>query len=100
MKPVGCFSKLAAGGVALATILAVCSVQAASGRAVARTVKGTASYAEQGGTWMPLKTGQALAPGTTVKTGVDGSVDLFLGDNGPDVHLFDSTTLGLDRLNI
>jgi hypothetical protein len=65
-----------------------------------RTVHGTASYAEHGGEWKPLKTGQALGPGTTVKTGVDGSADLFLGDNGPDVHLFDSTTLGLDRLNV
>jgi hypothetical protein len=67
---------------------------------VARTVRGTASYAEQGGEWKPLKTGQALGPGATVKTGVDGTVDLFLGDNGPDVHLFDSTTLGLDRLQV
>jgi hypothetical protein len=77
----------------------ICSAQAASGRAVARTVKGQASYAEQGGEWRPLKTGQALNPGATVKTGIDGAVDLYLGDNGPDVHLFDSTTLGLDRLN-
>ncbi|MHC1768962.1 MAG: FecR domain-containing protein [Verrucomicrobiia bacterium] len=100
MKPVGCFSKLVACGTALAAVVLVCSAQAATGRAVVRTVKGTASYAEQGGNWMPLKTGQALAPGATVRTGVDGQVDLFLGDNGPDVHLFDSTTLGLDRLQI
>lgn len=100
MKPVGCFSKLVACGVALGAILAVCSAQAASGRAVVRSVKGTASYAESGGEWKPLQNGQALAPGATVRTGVDGNVDLFLGENGPDVHLFDSTTLGLDRLNI
>jgi len=84
----------------LATVLMMCSAQAASGRAVVRTASGTASYAEQGGEWRPLKTGQALAPGATAKTGVDGAVNLFLGDNGPDVHLFDSTTLGLDRLNV
>jgi FecR protein len=100
MKPVGCFSKVAACGVAVAAVLMICSAQAATGRAVVRTVRGTASYAEQGGEWKPLKTGQALAPGATVKTGVDGSADLFLGSNGPDVHLFDSTTLGLDRLQI
>jgi len=100
MKPAGCFSKLVACGVGLAAIFAVCSAQAATGKAVVRTVKGTASYAEQGGEWRTLKTGQALTPGATVKTGVDGTVDLYLGDNGPDVHLFDSTTLGLDRLNI
>jgi hypothetical protein len=100
MKPAGCFSKLVACGVALSTVLLVCSAQAATGRAVVRTVRGTASYAEQGGDWKPLKTGQAVGPGATVKTGVDGQVDLFLGENGPDVHLFDSTTLGLDRLNI
>ncbi len=100
MKPVGSFSTVLACGVALAAVLMICSAQAATGRAVVRSVRGTASYAEQGGEWKPLKTGQALAPGTTIKTGVDGSADLFLGDNGPDVHLFDSTTLGLDRLEI
>jgi hypothetical protein len=31
---------------------------------------------------------------------VDGRVVLYLGDNGPDVSLYDSTTLGLDRLNL
>jgi hypothetical protein len=100
MKPAGCFSKLVACGVAVGALLTVCSAQAATGRAVVRTVKGTASYAEQGGEWKPLQSGQALAPGATVRTGVDGSVDLFLGENGPDVHLFDGTTLGLDRLNL
>jgi FecR protein len=100
MKPVGSFSKVLACGVALAAVLMVCSAQAATGRAVVRNVRGTASYTEQAGEWKPLKTGQALGPGATVKTGVDGAVDLFLGDNGPDVHLFDSTTLGLDRLQI
>jgi hypothetical protein len=87
-------------GVALGSMMAIGSLQAATGRAVVRTVSGTASYSEQGGEWQPLKTGQALGPGATVKTGVDGQVDLFLGDNGPTVHLFDSTTLGLDRLQI
>jgi hypothetical protein len=81
-------------------MIAISSVQAATGRAVVRTVTGTASYSEQGGEWRPLKTGLALTPGSTVKTGVDGQVSLFLGDNGPTVHLFDSTTLGLDRLQI
>ena len=100
MKPVGCFSKVVSYGVALAAVLAICSAQAATGRAVVRTVRGTASYTQEGGDWRPLKTGQALGPGATVKTGVDGQADLFLGDNGPTVHLFDSTTLGLDRLNI
>jgi len=100
MKPAGCFSKVVSYGVALAAVWVVCSAQAATGRAVVRTVRGTASYSEQGGEWRPLKTGQAIGPGATVKTGVDGQADLFLGDNGPTVHLFDSTTLGLDRLQI
>jgi len=86
--------------VALSAVLLACSAQAAPGRAVVRNVRGTASYAEQGGEWRPLKGGQALGPGATVKTGVDGAADLYLGEYGPDVHLFDSTTLGLDRLNI
>lgn len=100
MKPVGCFSKLVACGVALAAVLVVCSAQAATGKATVRTVKGTASYAEQGGEWKPLKSGQSLSPGATIKTGVEGAVVLDLGSNGPEVQLFDSTTLGLDRLNV
>jgi hypothetical protein len=100
MKPVGRVSKLLACGVALAAVWLVSSAEAATGRAVVRTVRGTASSAEQGGDWTPLKTGQALGPGATVRTGVDGIVNLFLGENGPDVRLYESTSLGLDRLNI
>ena len=100
MKPVGCLSKFLAGGVALATILAVCSAQAATGSARVKAVRGTASYAEQGSDWKPLKAGTTLAPGTTVRTGVDGGADLDIGANGPDVRLLDGTSLGLDRLNM
>lgn len=100
MKPVGRFTTFLAGGVALAAVLSVWSAQAAVGRASSRSVSGTASLAQAGGEWMPLKSGQTLEPGATVRTGVDGAVDLYLAENGPDVHLFDSTTLALDRLNV
>jgi hypothetical protein len=100
MKPVGSFSKLAACGAALAALFLVNSAQAATGTAVVRTVRGTASYAEQAGEWRPLKQGQVLRPGAILRTGADSDVRLFLDDNGPDVRLLDSTTLALDRLHI
>lgn len=100
MKPVGRFSKLVAGGVALAAVLLVCSAEAATGEARSRSVSGTASYADQGGEWKPLKGGQTLGVGSTIRTGVDGTARLYLAENGPDVTLFDSTTLALDRLNV
>jgi hypothetical protein len=100
MKPVGSFSKLAACGAVLAALFVVSSAQAATGTAVVRAVSGTASYAEQPGDWRPLRQGQVLTPGTVLRTGIDSKVRLFLDDNGPDVSLLDSTTLGLDRLHI
>jgi hypothetical protein len=100
MKPVGSFSKLAACGISLAAVFVVCSAQAATGTAVVRTAQGTASYAERAGEWQSLRVGQVLRPGAVVRTGVDSRVQLFLDDNGPDVRLFESTTLGLDRLQI
>src|SRR5688572_6819953 len=99
MKPVGSFSKWAGYGVALAAMLAVSAAQAAVGRAVVRSVTGTASYSEQGGDWKPLKTGQVLQPGSSVKSGVASRVVLFLDKNGPIVRLLEDTTLGIDKLD-
>jgi hypothetical protein len=99
MKPVGSFSKWMICGVAAAAVLAVV-VEAAVGKAVVRTVRGTAQYSDKGGELKSLRVGKVLGPGSTVKAGVSSTVDLFLGDNGPSVRVTSDTTLDLDKLEI
>ena len=85
--------------VALAGALVVSSSQAADvGKAVVRSIRGQAQYAD-GANWLPLKVGQALAPGSTVRTANESQVDLFMDQNGPVVRLAENTTLGIDKLN-
>jgi hypothetical protein len=99
MKPVGSFSKWIVCGVALAAMLAPCAAQAAAGKAVVRSVRGTASYSVQGGDWKPLKSGEVLEAGSAVRSGVASQVVIFLDRNGPTVRLLEDTILGIDRLD-
>ena len=97
MKSSGSVSIVAAGVVAL--IGAVSSAQAAEvGKAVVRSVRGHAQYAE-GGQWLELKPGHVLKPGASIRTANESQVDLFLDQNGPMVRLVENTTLGIDKLN-
>src|SRR5438552_5109721 len=97
MKSSGSVSIVAAGVVAL--IGAVSSAQAAEvGKAVVRSVRGHAQYAE-GGQWLELKPGHVLKPGANIRTANESQVDLFLDQNGPMVRLVENTTLGIDKLN-
>jgi|YelNatPaOPRAMG01_1025707.scaffolds.fasta_scaffold13612_4 hypothetical protein len=68
------------------------------GKAVVRAIRGTATYSTDGTTFLPLKTGAVLAPGTVIKTGGDSSVDLFLGSSAGVVRLIENSTLALDKL--
>ncbi len=98
MKERSSFTKVIASVAVLAGVLAFASAQAVeTGKAVVRSVKGKAQYAE-GGAWMALKVGQTLGQGAQVKTGNDSEVDLFLDQNGPLVRLLENTTLGIDKL--
>src|SRR6266566_9851153 len=99
MKQLGSFSKAVVGVVALIGALAGSSTQAGEmGKAVVRSIRGSAQYAE-GGQWMPLKVGQVLKAGSTVRTANESQVDLFMDQNGPVVRLVENTTLGVDKLN-
>jgi hypothetical protein len=92
------FSRVIACVAALVAVAAVTSVHAAqTGKAVVRSVAGAAEYSVSG-PWMPLRVGQELAPGSTVRTANDSSVVLFLDQNGPLVKLTENTTLGIDKL--
>lgn len=99
MKQIGRFSNVLAYVVALG-VAYVASVQAAPevGKAVVRSIKGSAQYAE-GANWNALKVGQVLKPGAVVRTANESQVDLFMDQNGPIVRLAENTTLGIDKLN-
>src|SRR2546430_795168 len=99
MKQRGLFSMVTACVVALVGAFVVSAAQADAGKAVVRSFRGSAQYAAEGGLWLPLKVGQVLKPGSTVRTANDSQVDLFMDQNGPIVRLVENTTLGIDKLN-
>jgi ferric-dicitrate binding protein FerR (iron transport regulator) len=76
----------------------IASAQTQQGSATVQAVAGSADYSEGGGTWMPVRAGQVLRPGSIVRTAADSRVDLNLKANGPVVRLTQNTTLGLERL--
>ncbi|GEM_PF-1684863 len=99
MKPAGSLGKFIAYGIAVGAGFLISSAQAKENYAVVRAVRGTASYSKDAGkTWKPVKVAFYLQPGTTVRTGVASTVDLFLGVNGPVVRITPDTELGLDKL--
>jgi len=89
------------GVATLAFVLAQSlSAQTVPGKAEVRAVKGVAVYSAAGGPSMPLKAGTILGPGTTVKTGANSTVDLFLGNSAGVLRLTENTTLALDKLTL
>ena len=98
MRLSGYFSKAAAIGLGLATMLVVTDAQAESGKARVRAVRGTADYSD-GGSWVPLRVGKVLTSGAKIRTQAQTTVDLFLDINGPVVRVTENTELGLDKLS-
>lgn len=99
MKRHGSLSNVVAYVATAACVALVSTAQAVEvGKAVVRSVHGSAQYSE-GATWNALQGGQVLKPGSVVRTANDSTVDLFLDENGPLVRLLENTTLGLDKLN-
>jgi len=99
------FRRLSWGNfVALAAaVLVSASTQAETkhNRAVIRAVHGGAQVSNnKGQSWNPAKVGTFLGANSVVKTATDGTVDLFLGDNGPVVRVTPETSLGIDRLDL
>jgi len=74
--------------------------QTVPGKAEVRAVKGAAVYSAAGGPSMPLKAGTVLGPGSTIKTGANSTVDLFLGNSAGVLRLTENTTLSLDKLTL
>jgi hypothetical protein len=92
------FSRVIACVAVLVAMAACSSAQAAqTGKAVVRSLTGAAEYSVSG-PWMPLRVGQELLPGSTIRTANDSAVVLFMDQNGPLVQLTENTTLGIDKL--
>jgi len=103
MKPLQILvQRLAATFVLVGVLAATFSTSAETfpGRAEVRAVKGTATYATNGGPARPLKVGAVLPSATVVKTGPQSSVDLFLGTSAGVIRLAENSTLALDKLTI
>jgi len=101
MKQNGNFKMLFAATLAFAGIAMFGPLQAQEvkqGEAKVFKIKGSAQFSVPGGTLAPLRDRARLKPGTTIVTGTDSTVDLFLGVNGPILHLGPATTVSLDVL--
>jgi len=94
--------RLAATFLLVGALTASVSAEAETfpGRAEVRAVKGTATYATNGGPARPLKVGTALPSATVIATGPKSSVDLFLGTSAGVIRLAENSTLSLDKLTI
>jgi hypothetical protein len=63
-----------------------------------RNVKGTATFSVPGGPGKPLKTGATLIAPTTVKTGPESTVDLFMGSSAGIIRIAQNTSISIDKL--
>jgi hypothetical protein len=70
------------------------------GRAEVRAVKGTATYSTNGGPAKPLRVGMILRSGSTVRTGSNSTVDLFLGVSVGIVRVAENSTVAFDKLTL
>src|SRR5438552_10126292 len=85
----------------LVTLAAVVSARAEikQGSAVVFALTGTADYIDDRGLSHPLKAGDVLHPGDTIKTGADSGVDLLLEHGKSTLGLFSGTVLKLYSLS-
>lgn len=72
--------------------------QTVPGKAEVRAISGSATYSVGGAPGQPLKVGTILGGGTTIKTGPESTVDLFLGNSAGVVRVAEKSTLSLDKL--
>lgn len=74
--------------------------QTVAGKAVVRAIKGAANYSTDGATFLPLKTGSVLPPGSVLKTAPGSTVDLFLGSSAGIIRVEENSTLAVDKLTL
>lgn len=88
---------LVCAGAALLAGMASAYAAPQQGKAIVRSVTGTAEYST-GGAWAPLKSGAELGAGSTIRTGAGGDVVLDLGANGKHIAITANSILSLDKL--
>ena len=69
-------------------------------RAQVQSVKGKATWNTNGGPVTPLKVNSILTAGSTIKTGPETTVDLFLGQSAGVIRVGENTTFSLDKLAV
>ena len=74
--------------------------QSVPGQAEVRAIRGQAVYTTDSQAATPLKVGTVLPAGSTIKTALASSVDLFLGNSAGVVRVTENTTLALDKMTI
>jgi hypothetical protein len=99
MKQIG-IRRMMACSVALLALSFVTNVQAEAKQVTAsvRKISGTsgAQVQKAGGEWTALKTNDKLGTGSTIKTGADTTVDVYL--NNSVVRIMKDTTITLEKL--
>lgn len=95
-------NNLVAAGLLFSALLFSSAVLADTvpGRAEVRAVKGTATYSTNGGPARPLRVGMILRSGSTVRTGSNSTVDLFLGVSAGIVRVAENSTVAFDKLTL
>jgi hypothetical protein len=90
----------AAAGVAAAAAPAPDELRPV-GRAVVKSVKGSAYYRVASGDWMPLAVGRDLSSGTFIRTGASSlaAYELLLKENNSVVRVKSETAASLARIN-
>jgi len=86
--------------VATMALTATSQAQTQPGRAEVRAIRGSAVYSTPSTPAQPLKVNMVLPAGTTIKTGLDSGVDLFLGSSAGLIRIREQTTLALNTLTI
>jgi len=64
-----------------------------------KMVRGAASISTDGVGYLPLQAGDFVAPGSTLKTAANSSIDLFLPDSGTVLRIQPDSMLQFTRLN-
>jgi hypothetical protein len=101
MKIVNLFlGRLVLPAAILLTLGAVmCHGETQSGQLLVKAVSGDVTGSLTNGNWKPMKAGEYLARGTTIKTGPGATADLILEYNGTVLRMLPDTTLELSKLN-
>jgi len=83
---------------AVAGLATVAHAQPVPIQAQVRNVQGTATYSVPGGPGKPLKEGQTLIAPTSVKTGPESIVDVYLGPSAGLIRIAQNTSVSIDKL--